>query len=197
MLYLDAGCVLNVSSSRARQRFDEYHDIAEQNGLAVMQLEFPEQEWSKADTMDRLGLDEADCSSGQIQAGVILVKRSSTTQDLVRSWLEISEEGDCRYLDDSPSTAPNHPDFNEHRHDQSIFSGLCKAAGVVPIANETHFVPDWTVRGADKPIWVARHLWGSPFRPGEPFSLSRRVEGRVDRAERWWLARTPNGSIAH
>ncbi len=116
LLYLDAGCVLNLSSARARQRLDEYCDIADENGLAVMQLHHQEQAWCKSDTMDRLGLDELGRSSGQIQGGIILIKRSLATQDFVRTWLEISEEDDCRYLDDSPSTRPNHPDFKEHRH---------------------------------------------------------------------------------
>jgi hypothetical protein len=192
VLYLDAGCVLNLSSARARQRLDEYHDIAGQNGLAVMQIHHREQAWCKADTMDRIGLDELGRSSGQIQSGVILIKRSSTTQDLVRTWLEISEEDDCRYLDDSPSRLPNHPDFEEHRHDQAILSGICKVAGVVPIADETYFAHDWSLGGADLPIWAARHRWGSSFRPGEPLSLSRRAEGNLDRIERWRAAHTPH-----
>lgn len=193
LLYLDAGCVLNLSSARARQRLDEYHDIADQNGLAAMQIHHREQAWCKSDTMDRLGLDELGRSSGQIESGIILIKRSSTTQDFVRTWLEISEEDDCRYLDDSPSTLPNHPDFKDHRHDQAVLSCLCKVAGVVPIADETYFAPDWAIGGADLPIWAARHRWGSPFRPGEPYSLSHRTEWCFDRGERWWAAHTRQG----
>jgi hypothetical protein len=193
LLYLDAGCVLDLSSARARQRLDEYCDIADQSGIAVMQLHHLEQVWCKSDTMDRLGLDELGRSSGQIQGAIILIKRSPTTQDFVRTWLEISEEDDCRYLDDSPSTIPNHPYFKDHRHDQAILSCLCKVTGVVPIADETYFAPDWALGGADLPIGAARHHWGSRFRPVEPSSLSHRAEWCLDRAEQWWAAHTREG----
>ena len=83
--------------------------------------------------------------------------------------------------------------FKEHRHDQAILSCLCKVADIVPIADETFFAPDWSIGGADLPIWAARHHWGSRFRPVEPPSLSHRAEWCLDRAEQWWAAHTREG----
>ena len=46
------------------------------------------------------------------------------TRTLVNRWYELC----CNYhlIDDSPSIAPNLPEFIEHRHDQAIFSLLTK-----------------------------------------------------------------------
>lgn len=71
----------------------------------------------------------------QCQASVIFFRVSDYAKQFVAEWLKWClhrlrfSEGVCtdewRYLiDDSPSIAPNHPEFRENRHDQSILTTL-------------------------------------------------------------------------
>jgi hypothetical protein len=71
----------------------------------------------------------------QCQASVIFFRVSDYTRKFVAEWLKWClhrtrfSEGICtdgwRYLiDDSPSIAPNHPEFRENRHDQAILTTL-------------------------------------------------------------------------
>ena len=201
LCYLDAGAVLNVNNARARRRFDEYHEIADANGLAVMRNDYEEQTWCKADTLSRIGLYGAERSSGQAEAGFLLMRNSSATRELVREWLNLCCDDGYRYVDDSPSQLPNAPGFNEHRHDQAILSCLCKVRGVEMIPAEAYFPTTWRTAGTDSPIWQARHCWGSRFDGTGTDSLARRVEGFVDRAERSWAdhkawTASPNGEVA-
>ena len=62
--------------------------------------------------------------SGQICATHVILQKSCTSVDFVNEWMRIVEN--IHYIDDSPSALPNFPDFVEHRHDQSVFSILCK-----------------------------------------------------------------------
>ena len=154
--FLDAGCVLNLTSARARERFDEYHDMADADGLALAQQSYEEQAWCKADTMDRIGVNEIQRSSGQFWAGMLIVRNTSSNRDLIGLWLDLCNEDDHHYLDDSPSERPNASVFQEHRHDQSILSCLCKTAGVSGFPDETDFSSSWSTLGADFPVWAAR-----------------------------------------
>ena len=60
----------------------------------------------------------------QYQAGVLFIKNNTTMQNFITEWYNIA----CNYhlLDDSPSLLPNHANFIDNRHDQSIFSLLLR-----------------------------------------------------------------------
>lgn len=66
----------------------------------------------------------------QVQASVIFFRVSDYTRKFVAEWLKwcLFESG--RLIDDSPSRAPNHPEFQEHRHDQAILTTLAYREGV-------------------------------------------------------------------
>ena len=76
-----------------------------------------------------------DCEGGrytetqQVAAGLSLWRKSAFSTSFAREWLEFAQ--DPRMLTDAPNECglPDYPEFQEHRHDQSIFSLLCKKRG--------------------------------------------------------------------
>ena len=97
-----------------------------------------EKEWTKTDVFEYfdLTLDSAIANSGQIEAGMQIIKKTSDSVSLINEWLAISN--DYHLVDDSPSYLPNAPSFKEHRHDQSIYSLLMKIHGIVPLKQSAY-----------------------------------------------------------
>jgi len=84
-----------------------------------------EERWTKADALHAFG----DPPGQQMCATVNLFRKTSRTMEFLHAWLEASTRDRYHLLDDSPSVTPNHPDFREHRWDQSLFSLTYKASG--------------------------------------------------------------------
>lgn len=127
LVYADSGCTLSPQGS---QRFNEY--LNELKTACVVGFHYLENVspncggtdnmWTKMDLLHLF--DESFGASGQIGATCILLRKSNETLSLAKKWYELS----CNYhnIDDSPSIKPNHSSFIAHRHDQSIFSLVCK-----------------------------------------------------------------------
>jgi hypothetical protein len=73
-------------------------------------------------------------NSGQICSGHVILCKCAASVRFVDEWLKIAEN--LHLIDDSPSRLRNFPEFREHRHDQSIFSLLCKTKGAVVFSGE-------------------------------------------------------------
>ena len=81
---------------------------------------FIHQHWCKGDVLDLFNIRHR--VDVQCQASAIFVKRSERTLAFVRDWLTA-----CLYkpsIDDSDSISENHPEFQEHRHDQALLTCL-------------------------------------------------------------------------
>ena len=74
----------------------------------------------------------------------------------LKRWLKIFEKN-YELIDDSPSKIKNHIDFVENRHDQSVFSLLCK---INKIFNISAYECDWVLK-RNKRYWG--HLSKSPI----------------------------------
>jgi hypothetical protein len=66
----------------------------------------------------------------QVQASVIFFRVSDFSRRFVQEWLDWCLFEGGRLLDDSPSRAPNHSEFSEHRHDQAILTTLAYRDGL-------------------------------------------------------------------
>ena len=75
-----------------------------------------------ADTWARFGK--------QCQASVIFFRVSEYSKRFVAEWLKWCLFEGGRLIDDSPSRAPNHPEFQENRHDQAILTTLAYREGI-------------------------------------------------------------------
>lgn len=66
----------------------------------------------------------------QCQASVIFFRVSDYTRRFVAEWLYWCLFEGGRLIDDSPSRAPNHLEFQENRHDQAILTTLAYREGI-------------------------------------------------------------------
>ena len=163
--YTDAGCHLNKAG---KARLMEYFDLADKSesgilaftavppefhDLSVSLPDLKESRWCKADLFKFFNVLGNDfiTHSPTIGAGIIFIKKNSHSQAIIKQWLAVIN-GDFSLLDDSPSKEKNFPEFVEHRHDQSIFSILCKLNHVALVScyeygypSKNSNTPDWDV----------------------------------------------------
>lgn len=66
----------------------------------------------------------------QVQASVIFFRVSDYSRAFVKEWLDWCLFEGGRLIDDSPSRLPNHPEFQEHRHDQAILTTMAYREGI-------------------------------------------------------------------
>lgn len=152
LMYVDAGCYLNL---QGKPRLEEYLRYAREDpsGLVTFQMPHLERMWSKEDSLVRCGATPEMRNSGQYLSGIVVMRNTPSIVDLFKTAYEIAIEDGYHYIDDSPSRLPNSPDFQENRHDQTIFSILAKRHGSVVLTDETWSPPDWD---RTKPVWAIR-----------------------------------------
>lgn len=118
LIYLDGGCeVVNRPDSYNKLR----GIINKCNDILYTSSGFDSYLFTKMDLFEYMKThDQVQC-----QAGVLIIKKTPIMMNFIKDWYNIA----CNYhlLDDSKSLLPNHTDFIEHRHDQSIFSLLITA----------------------------------------------------------------------
>lgn len=87
--------------------------------------------WCKADVfIPILSNDYYNYQGKQCQASVIVIRKTRIAEQFINQWLEWC----CipGMIDDSPSKLPNHPEFQEHRHDQAILA-CCAIRDSIPL----------------------------------------------------------------
>lgn len=152
----DAGCEWNINGTK---RLQEYFDIINSNEKSILcfQLNHLEKSWTKMDLIDYLN-SYSILNTKQIMDTTFIIKKNEKTVQFITEWYEIS--CNYHYIDDSNSNIENDPDFKEHRHDQSVFSLLCKKYDVEILDDETFYWP-WTqedkIKYIKNPILAARN----------------------------------------
>jgi len=135
--YSDIGCYFNFKGIK---RLNDYINIVEENNILAFKYNKPnidhkeklnfqiyyEFEYTKADAYKHLGIDTNSeiLKSEQIWSGTMFFKNNSYIKKILNEWAEICKINNL--IDDSDSFKKNHENFIEHRHDQSIFSLICK-----------------------------------------------------------------------
>lgn len=105
-----------------------------------------ERHWTKRDAFVLMDCDGAAYhDTPQIAGGAILLSKQQSSLDIIREWMKLVEQ--VRLISDLPSLCnlPELDGFCAHRHDQSLFSLLCKKRGIVPHSGKAdmslgHFV---------------------------------------------------------
>ncbi len=150
LVYLDAGCELNVYGL---SRFLEYIAMVKSSpGIVTFELAHLEKTFTKKSLIQFLHAEELS-NSEQLVGGIIIMRKCKYVVDIINMWYSIACEN-YHYIDDSKNEEID-PDFKEHRHDQSIFSLLCKLKGSTIIKDETWF-DDWE-KGKKFPILAMRN----------------------------------------
>lgn len=167
--YMDVGCHLNplgikrlseycsmaafadsgILPFQAKHSSNKYLPILDgQNKTFFNQFEY---KYNKADLLNELKVngDPEITHSPQIGATVIFLCKKSSSIELVNEWIAIIEK-DFKYIDNSPSSIKEHNEFIEHRHDQAIFSILCKKRKIETISALEYYYPK---KNSTKPDW--------------------------------------------
>lgn len=169
--YMDIGFHINKTSSN---RFYEYLELLNQNNRWLLAFQykpmerkmyskfrFPEREefkYTKADLFSyyqRLE-DKKITHTPQFSAGNFFIKKNEKTKQFIYKWLEVFEKR-FDLIDDTPSKIKNFTNFIENRHDQSVFSILCK---INSIESLSAYEFDWAEK-ENKRTW--EHIHNFPF----------------------------------
>lgn len=129
IVYLDSGSHINPAG---RPRMLEYLEICRESarGILAFQLSLPERHWTKKKLFEYFEVlqDQAILQTGQVQSGLIVIEKRPKSEEFFRAWLD-PYRTDVALVDDSRSDNET-VGFQEHRHDQSVFSVLAKLRGV-------------------------------------------------------------------
>lgn len=165
--YTDVGCHLNP---QGKARLLEYFEMADksESGILAFQAKPPEFpfihdgrplldlsdfKWIKGDLLDYFSVRNysAITNSPSIGAGIVFIKKCPASIKIIQQWLDVFSTN-FSLLDDSPSKSENLPGFIEHRHDQAIFSLLCKLNNIKTISAYEYWYPK---KNSSKPDWRA------------------------------------------
>jgi hypothetical protein len=103
-----------------------------------------EKRYTKRDAFVLLNCDEPEFTdTTHLEASFSLWKKSKSAIDFVEEYLHFCE--DERILTDMPNTMglPNYPEFEDHRHDQSILSLLSKKRNMPAFRAPSQYGNEW------------------------------------------------------
>ena len=144
--YSDIGCHFNYQGII---RLKKYVEFCEKENVLVFQYRIPdwhkkyenykfqeyfEYEYTKSETLDYMGVkkDSKILNSQQIWSGCFFIKKNDFGKKILSEWLSLSEIDNI--IDDNKSKIDNYKTFIEHRHDQSIFSIICKKNNIFSLS---------------------------------------------------------------
>lgn len=176
--YSDVGCHLN---KKGLDRLFQYFELTKktEKGILAFQNKIPEYpliydgrkllnyldyQWTKGDLLDYFKIRNNDIilKTPTIGSGIIFIRKCEKSLQLINEWLDVIKY-DFKLIDDSKSISPNIKGFIEHRHDQAIFSILCKLNNIETLSAYEYYypsknnidIPDWPIL-SNFPIWAKR-----------------------------------------
>ncbi len=151
LLYVDAGSHFKTDPS-GTNRLCQLLIEAEQNGALAWSLpNHNELQWTKSETLDLLKPSNSIVCENQVQSGYISLPPSLERNELLGQWRNFALESDGFHFTDE-LRGVQHPEFIEHRHDQSVLSILWKSLSLHARNDET-----FPTRGSTFPVVSARN----------------------------------------
>jgi hypothetical protein len=139
--YSDIGCHFNING---KKRLQEYVELCKKKNILGFQYNEPdytfnqnykyqiyiEKNFTKKILLDYLKVqnNENVLNSPQFWSGTIFFKNNEFSLNFLSRWEELSSKSEL--IDDSLLNEKKDLEFVEHRHDQSIFSLLCKTNSI-------------------------------------------------------------------
>lgn len=158
VIYLDAGFEINTRTPRCKSRLAQYFEAAHDIG-SVFAMHLPghsERTWSREIVMNQFSLTTEARVAPQVQATPVLAV-TQESRDIAESWQSACIANEYALVRDPPRDEVNPVEFQDHRHDQSVFSCLLKSQSIPTIPDETFWAPTWSTSGRDYPLWAARN----------------------------------------
>ena len=128
LVYADAGCTLSSSPNELINKciMSEYGIFANPNCII--------KDYTKMDTFEACGVSFNDYKDKwMVEAGRQIIHKREHTVNLINKWWDICIKDNYHYIDDTPSIKQNDVRFQDHRHDQSIYTLLFHKLGGHPV----------------------------------------------------------------
>jgi hypothetical protein len=155
LIYMDAGCELNVTKG-ANQRFLDYLMLSSTYEGINFKLNLLEQNWTHPEVFQKLhGVN----TSFQTMAGIIIIRKTSNSKTILKNWFNLMIVENYKNVLGSISLLDRrkYPYFQEHRHDQSIWSLTSSKWNFLNLPDETYFHSGWVSEGQNFPFWSTRN----------------------------------------
>ena len=132
LVYSDSGSTI-PNNKYTIDKLNEYINIVKNSDKGVLAFRNPhiESKWTKGDVFKHFNcLDNKNIyNTRQFTANRIIIKKNVHSMALFKIWWETAKNY-SHFFDDSTSITKNFNNFTENRHDQSVFSLICKTNGV-------------------------------------------------------------------
>lgn len=159
ILYLDAGCHLNINGM---PRFYEYINMFNDNDYGILGFQManqPEKYWTTTQILNYFDINENDkdmIESGQLIGG-ILILRNNAHLKLYLQEFEKCIKHDKYLITDNYNKINQNNYFKDNRHDQSISSIIRKKIGSIVVPKDESWCPPFGKGESLKyPFWAAR-----------------------------------------
>ena len=138
LYYADAGCTI-PNEPITITKLKQYKQIVEKHksGIFSFMTDFPESEWTKADIFNHFDVlrDKEVYNTRQITANRAVIRKCDESMKIVKLWWETAKYHPHLFSDQKSKTS-NFKNFLENRHDQSIWSIVCKKFNVAQSKEE-------------------------------------------------------------
>ena len=148
MIWLDCG--FHIKPCEGSTMLNYYSRLLDTDcDIMPFRIKYKENSWNKRDTIEEVIRRYPENAATKLSndlfqycTGTFIIKKTKSTMELVKSWNEISVQNDLHFSNNNKSSKEEDPEFIEHRHDQSIFSLLCKLGTCTPDVNNDNFDDD-------------------------------------------------------
>jgi len=134
LFYADSGCEFDLDCENSKEEFEKLI-VNLKSHKFIATLCNMDKNMNKMDTVFGLEMqDHPEFLTEQIQATTFVMEKCERTTAFVKEWYELC----CNYhlINDEASIIPNRPDYDDHRHEQSVMSLLLKKREFYPIPKE-------------------------------------------------------------
>ena len=167
LVYTDVGCVFNPDGL---PRLKEYESMLDSNDFGLISFQLPEKlmeyKFTKRSLFEFMKSTDQDKNTQQFMATVVIMKKTPRLENFIKHWYLYACSNNYIYLTDARNPLlKEHPEFMDHRHDQSIYSLMVKKVlnsnidekhKPIVLKDETWFDPNWEVDCKKYPIWGRR-----------------------------------------
>lgn len=132
LIYADAGCTI-PNNEDTKSKLQEYIcniNLSDKSVFSFRNKQI-ESKWTKGDIFDYFNTtdNEKIYNTYQFTASRIIVKKNEHSSKIIEKWWSMAKENPFLFSD-KPSTVKNFNNFVENRHDQSIWSLICKTMSI-------------------------------------------------------------------
>ena len=154
MIYLDAGCTINLQGEK---RFFEYIDLLSNSKQYILsfQLSHIEKQYTIKEIFEYFNLDlnGKEANSRQIVGGILIMKKIPELIAIINTQLQLYTDNQLLVTDHYSKNQNGY--FIDNRHDQSIFSIIRKLNDSILLDDETFFNFGDKV-SLNYPFWATR-----------------------------------------